>query len=225
MGIRKDPVNMHRTTVVMADDHPVVRMGVGEILRDDPSLSLLLLAASGAEAIVQTQRLMPDVLITDLAMPGISGFDVIRRTREHAPETRIIAFSSHDNPAYVLEAMNCGASGYVLKDADPAQLLTAVHTVNAGKRFLNAELAAKMIDSCTQGSETRQSDGLINLTAREREVFLLAAAGRSNVQIGETLFISTRTAETHRWRMMRKLNLKTSLELALFAVRRGYLVS
>jgi DNA-binding NarL/FixJ family response regulator len=210
------------TTIVLAEDHQIVRDGLRAILAAQPLFQLVGEAADGLEASQLVEKLQPDVLILDLTMPRLHGMEVLRQVKKTSPKTRVLVLSMHDNEAYVLEALRHDAAGYLLKDASGSELVRAVRDVANGRRYLSGSLSELAIQAYIQRktADTAQ-DMLEALTDREREVLHLAAEGMSNPEIAEKLFISPRTAETHRANVMRKLNLKTQTDLVRFAIRRG----
>lgn len=208
-------------SVAIADDHELVRRGIAALLRAERDLDVVAEAADGAEALRLVEQHRPDVLIVDLEIPELSGLEVIPRVRRSAPRTRVIVLSMHGSESYVAQALRGGASGFVLKSAPSSDVVRAVHQVAAGRRFLSAPLSDQTIETYLRKLESAPLDVYDTLTAREREVLLLAARGHTNAEIAEQLFISTRTVESHRANLTRKLGLRTHTDLVLFAVRRG----
>lgn len=212
-------------SLVLADDHPVVRKGLRALLEAEPDFRVAGEATDGLEAVKLTEQETPDVLIVDWMMPGLGGLEVIRQVRNRSPRTRCVVLSMHANEGYVLEALKNGASGYVLKDESHAALVEAVRAVTAGRRYLSPPLSEKIIERFVTGGESAAvaGDSYEMLTDREREVLHLAAEGRTSSEIADRLFISPRTVETHRAHMMQKLGLKNQTELIRFALKRGIL--
>ena len=210
-------------TTVLADDHPIVRQGLKALLEGQDGCRVVGEAADGLEALDQIARLRPQVAVIDLMMPGLGGLEVVRRAAQAAPETRLIVLSMHADESYVLEALRNGAVGYVLKATATGNLIEAVHAVVAGRRYLSPPLAEVVTDAYLRlaAAPPGQPDRYDLLTGREREVLQLAAEGHGNVEIGERLAISPRTAETHRTNLLRKLRLKGQTDLVRFAVARG----
>ena len=211
------------TTVVIADDHEVVRKGLRVILRMDPKIQLVGEAADGVEALRLVEMLRPDVLLVDLMMPKLNGLEVVREVRCRSPHTRSIVLTMHSDETHVVNALRSGAAGYVLKDAQGAEMLQAIQHVTTGNRYLSPALSQRAIDAYLEKAETSKLDVLDTLSSREREILSLAAAGLTSAEIASKLFISTRTVETHRANVMRKIGLRTHTDLVLFAVRRGIL--
>jgi DNA-binding NarL/FixJ family response regulator len=212
-------------TVILADDHAIVRHGLRALLETEPGLSLIGEADDGLTAVRVVEQLKPDILIVDLMMPGLSGLEVMRQVRKCSPQTRIIVLSMHANEAYVLEALRNGALGYVLKGSEVRDLVHATQQVAAGRRYLSTPLSERAIEVYVQKAEASALDDYEILTTRERQVLHLAAEGLTNAEIGARLFISPRTAEVHRARLMRKLGLQSHTELIRYAIRRGLIAA
>jgi DNA-binding NarL/FixJ family response regulator len=211
------------TTIVLADDHHVVRQGLRVLLEGQPDFQLVGEAGDGLEAVQLTERLKPDVLIIDLMMPSLNGLEATRQLGQRSPHTRVVILSMHANEAYVLEALRNGAAGYVLKDSSAADLVNAVREVVAGRRYLSSPLSERAIAAYIQKASDVALDPYEMLTNREREVLHLAAEGYTNAEIADQLSISPRTAETHRANLMHKLGLRTHTDLIRYALRRGIL--
>lgn len=210
-------------TILVADDHDVVRLGLRHLLEADPEFQLVGEAADGLVVMSLVERLQPNVLILDLMMPGLSGLEITRQVARRAPQTRIVVLSMHANEAYVVEALRNGALAYVLKGSDASELVRAVREAAAGRRYLSPPLSAQTIDAYIQRAQEPPLDLYDTLTVREREVLHLAAEGQSSPEIAARLFISSRTVETHRGNFMRKLGLETQTDLVRYALRRGIL--
>jgi two-component system, NarL family, response regulator NreC len=210
-------------TIVLADDHHIVRQGLRALLETEPTFKLVGEAGDGIEAVRMVERLRPNVLVTDVMMPGLNGLEVTRQVAKAAPQTRVIILSMYSNDAYVVEALKNGASGYVLKDAQSNDLVHAVREVAAGRRYLSAPLSEREIELYMRKVDDAPEDPYETLSNREREVLQLVAEGRTSAEIAERLFISPRTAEGHRANLMRKLALANHTELVKFALKRGIL--
>lgn len=208
------------TTAIIADDHEIVRRGLRGILENEGACSVVAEAADGLSAAQLVEKHRPHVLILDLNMPRLHGIEVLRQVRTTSPHTRVIVLSMHNDEPYVIEALRAGAMAYILKGSESAEISRALTEVLAGRRFLSAPLSEWAITALVS-KPADESDPLHSLTPRERVVLQLAAEGHSNAEIAEKLFISPRTAETHRTNLMRKLVLQTQTDLVRFAIRKG----
>lgn len=210
-------------TIVIADDHEVVRHGLRSLMRSDPEIRIIAEAADGQEALRLVEKHRPDVLLLDIVMPLMNGIEVTRETTRICPRTRTIILSMHRTESYVVDALRNGAAGYVLKDSRSTELLEAIRHVLAGRRYLSPPLSQRAIDAYLEKIESVGLDPYDTLTSRERQTLQLAAEGFTNHEIAERLFISARTVETHRANLMKKLGLRSHTELIMFAVRHGLL--
>jgi DNA-binding NarL/FixJ family response regulator len=208
-------------TVLLADDHHVVRRGIRALLEAEADIKVTGEAGTGVEAVQLVQQLKPDVLVVDLMLADMSGLLVIRQTRKKSPKTGAVVLSMYGNDCYVVEALQAGAKSYVLKDCPPEELLRAVREVAAGHRYLAPPLSDRAIEAYLVRSEESKLDPYDMLTSREREVLILAAQGMTGSQTAERLCISPRTVESHRSRLMQKLGLRNRAELIHYAVRQG----
>jgi two-component system, NarL family, response regulator NreC len=210
-------------SILLADDHHVVRQGLRALLEAEPDFHVVGEAADGLEAVQLVERLQPDVLVADVMMHDLGGLEATRQVRERFPKTQVVVLSMHSNEAYVLQALRNGAMGYVLKDSNAGDLVKAVREVYAGHRYLSPPLSDYIIDAYVNKSQDTELDTYETLTNREREVLHLAAQGHTNIDIASRLSISPRTVEIHRTNMMRKLSLHTEHDLIRYALRRGIL--
>lgn len=214
---------MNPTSIMLADDHPVVRQGLRALLDTEPEFTIVGEAADGLEVAGLVERLRPDVLVLDLMLPGLTGLEVTRQISQRYPRTRVVILSMYANEAYVLAALKNGAAAYVLKAASAADLVRAIREVSAGRRYLSPPLSENAIEAYLQKAHATPLDPYETLTTREREVLHLAAEGCANAEIAARLFISPRTVETHRANLMRKLGLQNQTELVRYALRKGIL--
>ncbi|HSS20519.1 MAG TPA: response regulator transcription factor [Pyrinomonadaceae bacterium] len=210
-----------RTTVILADDHQVVRQGLKALLEAEPDLVVVAEAGDGLLAVRSVESATPRVLVLDLMMPGLNGLDVIPQVKKCSPNTQVVILSMYSDEAYVLEALSSGASAYVLKDSTSDDLVHAVREAAAGRRYLSPPLSDRAIEVYQQRAKATSLDRYETLTTREKEVLHLAAEGRTSAEIANRLGISGRTAETHRSHLMHKLDLHTQAELIRFALKRG----
>jgi two-component system, NarL family, response regulator NreC len=214
---------MTPATVVLADDHQVVREGLRLLLEGQPDMTVVGETSDGLQVADLVERLKPSVLVVDLIMPGLGGLDVAREVKRRSPKTRIVILSMHSSDAFVLQALRNGASAYVLKSSSAADLVQAIHEVLAGRRYLSPPLSDKAIAAYVKRAEAGEVDIYETLTTREREVLHLAAEGLSNPAIGDRLGIGSRTAETHRAHVMQKLGLRSKTDLITYALNRNLL--
>ena len=220
----KTPTSNADTTIVLADDHRIVREGFKALLASESDFSIVGETGNGLEAIRLVEQVKPDVLVLDLMMPGLNGLEVTRQIKQHGLDTRIIVLSMHANEAYVLEALRNGASAYILKDSSSADLVLAVREVVAGRRYLSPPLSEPAIEAYVQKAKNAETRDIYEtLTAREREVLQLSAEGFTSSEIAARLFISPRTVETHRANVMHKLSLRSQTDLIRYALQRGIL--
>ena len=210
-------------TVLLADDHPIVRQGLRHLLEAEPDLKIIGEASDGLQAVQLTEKFKPNVLIVDIMMPDLNGLEVLRQVKDRSPATCSIVLSMQSADVYVVEALKAGALGYVLKETGPSELVNAVQQVIRGKRYLSPRLSERLIDVLLQTTEELTLDPYETLTNREREVLQMAAEGMTTSAIAKRLSISPRTAELHRGRMMDKLGLNNQTELIRYALKRGIL--
>ena len=211
------------TTVVLADDHPVVRAGLRALLEAEEDLQVLGVADHGLETVRLVERLKPHVLVVDLVMPQMNGLEVARRIAAEGLPTRVVVLTMHANDAYVEEALRSGALGFVLKEASDTELVEAVRTVAAGRRYMSPSLVSRALNHWAERAGRSAPAPHEALSAREREVLQLVVEGHSAAEIGERLHLSGRTVETHRGSLMRKLGLRTRTDLIRYAFRHGIL--
>ena len=205
--------------VLLVDDHPVVRKGLYSCLANRENLKIVGEAADGAEAIRKVAELSPDIVLMDIYMPQLDGLAVTERLQKEAPQVKVLILSMYSNREYVLRIIKAGARGYVLKDAPPDELVRAIEAVNAGETFFSPAVARIALNQFV--SETSRSDPFSRLSEREREVLARIAAGRSNKEIASDLGIGVRTIETHRERIMQKLDIHSVAGLTKFAITNG----
>ncbi|MHB8996697.1 MAG: response regulator [Armatimonadota bacterium] len=202
-------------TILLADDHEVIRYGMSFALQGKQDLEVVGEAGSGEEVLDLTAKLQPDLILLDMGMPGVSGGSLIAELRERHPATRVLVFSMYSDQARVLDALRAGAHGYVLKENQTDEILEAIRQVAAGRKYVTPKLAGVLVD-CVSGGSDSPRDRLAALTSREREVITKASQGLTSKQIAKMLFISERTVEAHRANAMGKLGLHSETELGRF---------
>ncbi len=200
---------------LLVDDHAVVRSGIRRVLEAEPDIDVVAEAGDARDAVFEARAHQPDVVLVDVVMPGKSGIEAIPDLCKEAPAARILVLSMQDDPRYVREAFEAGADGYILKEAADTDVVAAVRDVAAGRRYVHPSLGARMVAAEAEERKRAEADPLSD---RERDVLRLLALGHTNQEIAKMLFISVRTAETHRARIMQKLRLQTRAELVRYAL-------
>jgi DNA-binding NarL/FixJ family response regulator len=208
-------------SIILADDHPVVRRGMEALLESEPDFSIVGVAADGLETIRLADRLKPDVVVLDLMMPGLSGLEALRILRDRSPRTRIVILSMYSSSAFVAQALQNGAIGYVLKGCSEENLIRAVREAAVGGRFLSPPVTEIAINAYVEQSRGGLLSPQDTLTPRQREVLQMAAEGKTTSEIAERLNISPRTVENHRASIMKKLGLQNQTDLIRHAMRHG----
>ena len=212
----------NKLRIVLADDHTILREGLRALLSADPNFDIVGEAKDGREAVRCVEKLEPNLLLMDLSMPRMSGIDAISEIKRRYSETKIIALTVHKTEEYLLTTLQAGVDGYVLKDATHDELVMAIHSVMAGKRYLSPGISGKVIEGYLEGKEDSLSvSSWQKLSQREREVLKLIAEGYKNKEIAEDLCISLKTVEKHRANLMKKLDLHNAAGLTVYAVDKG----
>jgi two-component system, NarL family, response regulator NreC len=206
--------------VVVVDDHAVVRSGIKLLLDSHEDIEVVGEAGNAQDAVFRVRELTPDVILLDLVMPGESGIEVLPKLLKEAPGAKVLVLSMQDEPSYVREAFAAGASGYVLKEAADEEVVNAVREIAGGGSYVHPTLGARMVTADAAARAAAEADPLSD---REREVLRLLALGHTNQEIAKLLYISVRTAETHRAHIMQKLRLSTRAELVRHALAHGLL--
>jgi len=207
-----------RIKLLLVDDHPVVRKGIHSCLARHEHLQIVGEAADGAEALRKARELMPDLVLMDIDMPEKDGLQVTELLRKELPKIKVLILSMHSNTEYVMRIIQSGASGYILKEAPTEELVRAIDIVNGGEAFFSPEVARVALNKYVRGGA---EDPAAQLTNREREVLVQIAEGLSNKEIANKLGVGVRTVETHRERIMRKLNIHSVAGLTKFAISKG----
>jgi two-component system response regulator NreC len=210
--------------ILIADDHAVVRSGLHLLIDARLDMEAVGEAGTGEETVEKTLALHPDILLLDIAMPGLNGLEAARRIREQAPEVRIIVLTMYDDEAYLRQLLEIGVSGYVLKRAADTELIDAIRAVYRGESFVYPSLMGQLIDSyLKQPAPARPKVAGEELSARETEVLRMVALGHTSQQIADQLGISVNTVETHRGHILEKLHLRGRAQLVRYALAQGLL--
>ena len=215
-------MNQENIRILIADDHAVVRSGIKLLLDTEPDLQVVGEAGDGLEAICKYRELMPDLLLLDIMMPGMTGLQAAKAISQEFPNSRVMFLTMHEGDEYFFQALAVGASGYVVKGASSDEVVSAIRSVNSGGVYLQPSLAKKLVSDYLRNKSTAVYDGL---TPREGEVLKLIADGSTNKEIAVKLSISVTTVQTHRAHVMEKLNLHSQAELIKYAMRKGILVA
>jgi DNA-binding NarL/FixJ family response regulator len=207
--------------ILLADDHPIVLQGLRRLLETKSDFLIVAETGDGLSVLPLVERLKPDVAILDMMMPGLNGLEVTRQVCERFKETRVIVLSMHKDDGYVLQALRNGASGYVIKDTSPNEIVEAIIQVMRGNKYLSPAIADKLSNPHTIHSRDHLDDPFNQLTSREREVLQLTAEGNTALVIARRLSISRRTVEQHRASVLRKLKLQNQSEIVFYALKKG----
>ncbi len=213
---------MAKLRIVLADDHTIVRQGLRKILEAQPEWWVVAEASDGREAVRQALAHQPDVLILDIGMPLLNGIEATRQVVRRLPRIGVVILSMHSDESYILQALQAGARAYLLKDSADTDLIRGVAAAVAGKSFFSPAVARVMLDDYLRHlAQKGIVDRYESLSEREREIFQLVAEGHSNKEIADLLSVSPSTVETHRTHILQKLDVHSTAELVLYAVRRG----
>jgi DNA-binding NarL/FixJ family response regulator len=209
--------------VVVADDQSMVRAGFRLLLADEPDIEVVAEASNGREAVETATRLHPAVVLMDIRMPELDGLEATRRILAADDNVRVLVLTTFDLDEYIYEALRAGASGFVLKDDPPEQLISAIRTVARGNALLSPAVTRRVIEKFARGPRIVPPPGFAHLTERELDVFRLNARGMSNAEIGEKLFISETTVKTHMTHILQKLHLRDRVQAVVLAHQAGLL--
>lgn len=212
---------MSAIKVLLADDHGVVRKGLRFLIEQEQDITVTGEANDGREAVRLARDLQPDVIVMDIAMPQLNGIDATAQALKASPASGVLILSMHNDESYILRSLEAGARGYILKDNAEEHLVEAIRAVAQGKPFFSPVIAQTLLEDYMRNLQQKgQQDSYSLLTDREKEVLQLLAEGRSNKDVAQLLDLSVYTVETHRTRIMQKLNLHNTAELVLYAVRK-----
>ena len=213
---------MSKIKILLVEDHTIVRQGLRSLLEQNSGMEVIGEAENGKEAVHKAENLKPDIVLMDVSMPLLNGIEATRQIKKHWPEIKVLILTMHTTEEYIFQILRAGASGYIVKKAAHQELITAIHAVNRGDKFLSPSISKKVIEEyILKAGETIEQDSFERLTAREREVLQLISEGESNREIAERLFLSVKTVETHKANVMEKLELRTNADLIKYALRKG----
>lgn len=210
---------MNPTRIVLADDHELVRDGIKSLLENETDFKVIAEASDGKEALKLIDKEQPDLLIVDIRMPQMNGIEVVKNLTTNFPKVKKLVLSMHDSEEYVVESIESGADGYLLKGSSKAEFLKALHSIAAGGKYFSGDISEIIIDNFVKGKPKHVQQPLHTpeeisiLTNREKQILQLILEGKGNNDIADTLKISKRTAEVHRFNLMKKLNVKNLIEL------------
>ena len=207
--------------ILLVDDHPIIRQGLKSHLSSHDGVQVVGEAATGKDAIAKARELSPDIIIMDISLPDISGLEATRKLQSIVPNAKVLILTMHEDRNYIVEAVRAGARGYVLKDASPEDLITAIESVNSGGAYFHSSVSEILLDLCANDQERAKKPTPNDLTSREQEVLALIAEGCSNKEIAARLFVSVRTIECHREHITRKLDIHGTAGLTKYAITKG----
>ena len=207
--------------IVLADDHSIMREGLRLLIERHPDLEVVGEADNGRKAVELAHELKPDIVVMDVSMPDLNGMEATRQIAGKVEGVRVVALSMHSGREFVMDMLQAGVSGYILKESCPEELARAIRLVAAGKTCLDPEITDVAIDTAVHPEAGAEHPRVEELTSREREVLQLLAEGKTTKQIAGRLFVSTKTIDTHRRQIMKKLNLDSLPELTKYAIRAG----
>jgi len=209
-------------TVLLADDHAVLRDGLRLLLEAQHDIRVIADAANGRDAVRQVVKLCPDVVIMDIAMPELNGIEATRQIREVCPSAQVVILSIYSTSEHIFQALQAGARGYLLKESAGIEVVNAVRVVHAGQRYLSQKISDRVVDDYIMQRKTVEAKSpLAHLSPREREILQLVVEGKSSTEIAEVLYLSSKTVETYRSRLMKKLGVSSLPGLFRFAVQHG----
>jgi two-component system response regulator NreC len=215
---------MDRIRVLVADDHAVMRAGLRMLLDAQLDMAVVAEAGNGRDAVAQVKASRPDVVLLDLSMPGLGGIAAVELLRKEAPQAQVLILTMHEDPEYLRQALEAGASGYLVKSAADTELLAAIRAIRRGEKYVYSSLTGALLDMALEKRQKQvEQRGVADLSKREIEVLRLLALGHTNKQIADRLFLSVKTIETYRARIIEKLQLPTRAELVEYAIKHGLL--
>ena len=208
-------------TIALVDDHKLVRNGIKSLLEEEKDMEVIAEGSNGYDAISIVEKLHPDILIIDVRMPELNGIDAVQKIQEKGSRSKSIVLSMHDSEEYILQSIKAGAYGYLLKDTDKKEFIKAIHTVHSGEKYFSGDISNIIVSNLLQNSnepktvpKTEDLKDPFGLTKKEKQILKLILTGKTNSEISEALQNSKRTIETHRFNLMKKMNVKNLIELS-----------
>ena len=212
---------MAKIRILLTDDHALFRQGIKTLLSAEPDMEIVGEASNGADAVAKAADSRPDVILMDIGMTGLSSFEAGRQIRKNRPETKILFLTMYDDEDYLVECMEVGAAGYVLKDSPAALLVSAIRDVNRGGSYLSPRMLSQLVDDFrSRIKSAHRLPRFATLTTREKEVLKVLAEGNSVKEIASSLKLSVKTVEAHKFNLMRKLNIHNKAQLITYAIQR-----
>ena len=215
-------------TIALVDDHMLVRNGIKALLEEELELQVIAEGSNGFEAIEIVEQYKPDILIIDVRMPELNGIDAVQKIQEKGGNSKSIVLSMHDSEEYILQSIKAGAFGYLLKDTDKKEFIKAIHTVHSGEKYFSGDISNIIVSNLLQNAntpvkiaESNKNEDPFGLTKKERQILKLILTGKTNSEISDSLQNSKRTIETHRFNLMKKMNVKNLIELSTKASQFG----
>ena len=212
---------MGKIKVLVADDHTILRQGIKSLLDNQEGIEVIGEAKDGREALRIIEETLPDVILMDIAMPGLNGLEATRRIKKKFPRMKVLVLTMYTNEEYIFQILNAGANGYLVKETAFQDLISAIKAVYKNEAFMSPSISKKVINSYIKRAQDDEEKTCEILTTREREILQLIAEGNSSKKIAEALFISPKTVETHRTHIMDKLNIHNRTGLVKYAIRKG----
>lgn len=214
---------MQKLRILLAEDHETVREGIKLLINSQPDMEVVGEVGDGGAAVRESQKLRPDLVVMDVSMPEVNGLKATKRLKQITPDIKILTLTRHTDDAYLQQLIESGASGYVLKQSAPTELIRAIRTVAEGNNYLDPSLANKVFGNYASRQVSLRGEPKANLTDRESEVLRYIALGYSNKEIADLLKLSVKTVEAHKANAMRKLNMHSRIDIVRFAILQGWL--
>lgn len=211
--------------ILLADDHVLIRHGIRNLISNNPALKVIGEVGDGEELLVFLERMVPDLLILDISMPKLTGIEAVSKVKKAYPQVKILMLTMHKNKQYFYHAMSAGADGYLMKEDSDEELLLAIKRIRDGKSYLSPFLSQDFADDVISAYRNNRSSPFETLTSREREVLNLVVEGHTSKAMADILHLSPRTVDHHRASLLKKFNMKNSVDLVNFAVRNGFVNS